>query len=352
MRRIILEKKRLPGRLVWTLLVAAITVASCGGSTPKTPTTPDPPTNPTPNPNPPPSAPSLTCPTTVTAGSTNGLGVVVPYTAPTASGGVAPVTVSCLPAPGSTFPIGTTTVTCTATAADTQVKTCSFSVTITPPIPKISKTFYLAFGDSMTAGEVTVPVSAATDAQGYPAFGLQLVPTASYPRQLQQLLAARYTEQSMTVNNSGVSGESTSHGAARFPGVIANARPEVVLLLEGGNDLVALQDAGISGAIANMESMAKEARFRNARLYIGTLPPPKPGGKNSISPSTVQAYNSRLAIMARGEGATIVDLYSAMLSGVNTYIGSDGLHPNELGYQKMADTFFAAIRADLEVRIQ
>jgi lysophospholipase L1-like esterase len=350
MRGINLEKKPLRGRFVWALLVVAIAVTGCNGSSPKTPTTPDPPTNP--NPTPTPTAPSITCPTTVTAGSTNGLGVAVTYTAPTATGGVAPVTVSCLPPSGSTFPIATTTVTCTATAANNQTGSCSFNVTVTPPVPKISKTSYLAFGDSMTAGEVTVPVSVSTDAQGYPAFGLQLVPSASYPRQLQLQLSARYTEQTIQMTNSGVSGETTSHGASRFPNVIANLRPEVVLLLEGANDLVALGDAGISSAIAGMESMAKEARFRNARVYIGTLPPPRPGGKNTLSSSTVQAYNSRLASMARGEGAILVDLYSAMLPGVNTYIGTDGLHPNELGYQKMADTFFAAIRGDLEVRIQ
>lgn len=195
-------------------------------------------------------------------------------------------------------------------------------------------------------------MASATDAHGFPSFTLQIVPTAAYPRQLELQLTARYTRQTIRVANAGLAGETATNGAKRFPNVIRNARPEVVLLLDGANDLSALGEPGISSALAAVESMAKEARFRNARVFVATLPPPRPGGKNATNASTVEAFNSRLAPIVRGEGAVLVDLYTAMRSDVNTYIGGDGLHPTEAGYQKMADTFFAAIRADLEVRLQ
>lgn len=316
---------------------------SCGGS--------DSPTSPTPPP-PPAGAPTVTCPADITAASTNGLPVPVPYTAPTATGGVAPVSVSCVPAPGSAFIVGNTMVSCTATASDNQTGTCSFQVTITPPQPRISKTNFLAFGDSMTQGEVTTPVVTSSDTQGFSSFRLQIVPAAAYPRQLQLLLAARYTQQTIVVTNQGRAGETATAGAQRFPGVMSTTRPEVVLLLAGANDLSALGTAGFSTAAAAVESMAKEARFRGARVFIGTLPPGKAGGKNTIPASTLQAFNARLGSIASGEGAILVDLYSAMLSGVNTFIGNDGLHPTEIGYQKIADTFFNSIRADLEVKLQ
>src|SRR6185503_5234594 len=38
-------------------------------------------------------------------------------------------------ASGSTFPVGTTTVTCTATDACGQSATCSFTITVLPPVP-------------------------------------------------------------------------------------------------------------------------------------------------------------------------------------------------------------------------
>ena len=39
-----------------------------------------------------------------------------------------------------------------------------------------------------------------------------------------------------------------------------------------------------------------------------------------------------------------------LLPEVNTVIGVDGLHPTEVGYKRIADVFFAAIQANLEVK--
>jgi lysophospholipase L1-like esterase len=45
-----------------------------------------------------------------------------------------------------------------------------------------------------------------------------------------------------------------------------------------------------------------------------------------------------------------VDLHAAFGGTATTeLIGPDGLHPTEAGYQKIADTFFAAIKSTLEV---
>ena len=72
-------------------------------------------------------------PADITAAASNASGVVVSYTAPTAvdEDGTAPA-VTCSPASGATFPIGTTTVTCTASDADDQNSPVSatFNVTV------------------------------------------------------------------------------------------------------------------------------------------------------------------------------------------------------------------------------
>ena len=60
--------------------------------------------------------------------------------------------------------------------------------------------------------------------------------------------------------------------------------------------------------------------------------------------------NDRIRTTAAGEGAVLVDLYSALATDVTRYIGLDGLHPTEAGYQRIAETFDAAVRANLEVR--
>ena len=74
----------------------------------------------------------LTCSADVSVLASNAAGAVVTYTS-SAAGGCPPVTVNCNPPSGSTFPIGTTTVTCTASDACGQTVTCSFHVTVNRP---------------------------------------------------------------------------------------------------------------------------------------------------------------------------------------------------------------------------
>ena len=64
----------------------------------------------------------------------------------------------------------------------------------------------------------------------------------------------------------------------------------------------------------------------------------------------VVALNGRLREIAIGESAVFVDLYQALVSNVVTYIGVDGLHPTEIGYQRIAEAFFTAIQGALENR--
>jgi lysophospholipase L1-like esterase len=318
------------------LLLITFTV-SCGDD--DTPTRPEPI----------PSGPSITCPANVSATTTTTTAQVA-FAAPTSSGGTQPVSVACTPASGSTFPVGVTTVNCTATDAATRQATCAFSVSVTR-LPTLQRTTYLAFGDSVTAGEVSSPVGA-LDERGFPSFRLTVVPTASYPTQLQALLRGRYiTQQSaIVVTNAGVPGERATTGAQRFPGVMAQVRPEVVLLLEGYNDLSLLGTNGINPAAAAIESMSREARGRGARVFIASLTPPRSGGRNTLPADQIAAYNSRLRSIALGETAVYVDLYQALVSNVSLYIGVDGLHPTEVGYQKIAETFMEAIQANLENR--
>jgi lysophospholipase L1-like esterase len=217
-------------------------------------------------------------------------------------------------------------------------------------IPTLTRTRFLAFGDSITAGEVTVPISAGTMGDA-PVWGpLRIVPEASYPTQLLTLLRGRYVSQtaSIQVTNAGKSGEGALEGAQRLPGVMTSVNPNVVLLLEGYNDLGVYGSRGINLGIAGMDSMAREARNRGARVFIASLTPSRPGGVNTLPPNWLVEYNNRLRTLAFSEGAVYVNLYGALLPSLTTYIGVDGLHPTEAGYRRMAEEFLIAIRAALE----
>jgi glucose/arabinose dehydrogenase len=72
---------------------------------------------------------AVTCPEDLSVVDADGSGSeVVTYQVPTGAGDCG--TVTCVPAPATTFQVGTTTVTCTAERGDTP---CSFTVTVRPP---------------------------------------------------------------------------------------------------------------------------------------------------------------------------------------------------------------------------
>ncbi len=76
--------------------------------------------------------PTITCPANVTVnGAAGQSSAVVTYPAPTASDNLGgPVTVTCDRPSGSSFNVGTTLVTCTATDQSGNPKSCSFNVTV------------------------------------------------------------------------------------------------------------------------------------------------------------------------------------------------------------------------------
>lgn len=278
-------------------------------------------------------------------------GVVVNFTTPTASGGSLPATVTCTPASGTTFAIGTTNVRCNATDAASATATCAFDVIVAPPPGRLSLTHFLAFGDSVTAGEVSVATTGTSVATVGGLAGsvqpLELRPEASYPTRLEELLLERYAAQSaeIVVANAGKSAERAADASPRLGDILANTHPEVLLLLHGYNDLA--REGGADAALVGMNTMAKDARNRGAKVFIASLTPSRPGGALTIPDATLLRYNERLEDLARGEGAVFVDLHAGLASGVTTWIGPDGLHPTEAGYRRIAQVFLDAILAEL-----
>lgn len=211
---------------------------------------------------------------------------------------------------------------------------------------RLSRTRFMAFGDSFTAGEVTTPIALSPAG----AHRLILVPAASYPSVLQGRLQSTYPAQSasIAVINDGQPGELILEGLQRFPETFAASRAEVVLLMEGVNGLP-LVGPDISTGV--MRLMVQEAKNGRARVFVGSMIPQvssRPRGNTPVS--ELLAYNSVLQIMCTQESVTYVDLYNPMLPDAATLIGSDGLHPTEAGYRRIAELFLAAIKTELEER--
>ena len=266
--------------------------------------------------------------------SASGAPVPVTFASPTASGGSGGVTVTCTPATGATFSSGTTPVTCTATDSNGARATCGFAVAVRA-IPQLTRIRFLAFGDSLTEGKLSVTLSMLVDS-----------PAHSYPAKLQQLLDDRYTTQDPIVLNDGFGGELTNNGASRLTDAIDDHRPEAVLLMHGVNDLNSTATGVVQSTVDGIEELTKRALQAGLPTFVATLPPLGPGGKAGC-PECVEPLNQRVRAMVAAKGAILVDVHAAWGNRTGL-MGADGIHPTEAGYQVIAETFFEAIRRTLE----
>jgi lysophospholipase L1-like esterase len=201
----------------------------------------------------------------------------------------------------------------------------------------------MAFGDSLTAGEIVVPGTEDAETRANP--------ETAYPGVLARLLQAQYTSQAITVINRGKSAEQSARALGRFADDILANSPEAVIILEGVNDIVVAETSGsgIDAAERGVSELAAHARNRRLRVFLVNLPPTK-AGRRRVPLSSIMAFNDRLKVIARGEGAYLIDVFTPLSQDVDTMVGRDGLHLTEAGYRRMAETIYAAIRDDLEIK--
>jgi len=310
------------------ILIYAVTgLAACGSSPTAPPPIPD--------------APTLSCPASAALTSPDGAPMPFAFTVPTAIGGQSPVSVTCTKAPGSTFPLGSTPVTCTATDGLSRQASCNFNVTVTA-VPRISKTKFLAFGDSITYGRC--------------GFSPNVCPP--YTVRLHDLLKERYSLQSFSITTSGVPGEIASDnisdplgllaGQDRLRDVLPGYNPEVLLLMEGTNDLFFDRVDGPQLAAQALDRMVEIAQGRGVLVFLATIPPQRLGGPRDEVARMIPGFNDRVRLVAALRRVPLVDVYAALNADINRYIGGDDLHPTEEGLRLIGETFFAAIRSALD----
>ena len=319
------------------VLAGTFALAACG-SNPNTNTPPPPP---------PVENPTITCPANVSVESVTGGPTVVNYPAPATAGGTPPIDTHCTIGSGSPFPIGSTDVICTGTDSASRQASCVFQVQVTFT-PKLKGTRFLAFGDSITGGEVGTPGLFATH------------PDQVYPALLMRLMTPRYATQMLTMTNCGQYGELATVGVDRLRSVLnggscgplipagahlfATGSFDALLLLEGTNDL---NDGKIS---LSQIREALRTDIRNAKsagvlqVFMSTLPP-----EFGLGGAMVPAMNDQIRSLAASEGVVLIDSYTVLGGQSSTFIGIDGIHPTAAGQQLMADAFFAAVKANFEV---
>lgn len=217
----------------------------------------------------------------------------------------------------------------------------SSAITVTPP-RALGVTRFAAFGDSITWG-----ATSAWDARF-----MSAAANGGYPERLQANLNTTHAPQQFTVFNEGLPGETAVSALTRFRSVLTNRRPQTVLLLEGINDLA--NGISISQAIGGLRQMLDAAAAVGVPVLIATMyqtyaEVDPDGNYRPNGAAMVPAFNTEVRRLAAGRlNVYLVDLEPLMQN--RTFVGGDGIHLEDAGFDVVATAFRSVIEAAFPVR--
>ena len=171
--------------------------------------------------------------------------------------------------------------------------------------PLASDATIVAFGDSLTDG-----VGASEG--------------KAYPDVLSELTG-------LEVINAGVSGEVTAEGVQRLPLVLETHNPQLVILMEGGNDI--LRNLNQAQTKANLSKMIEMIRLSGADVVLMGIPE-----KNLFSDSAEFYEELAREHKVVFDGETMSDLLKT-----RSY-KSDSIHLNNQGYRVLAETIYELLQ--------
>ncbi len=124
--------------------------------------------------------------------------------------------------------------------------------------------------------------------------------------------------------------------------------PDLVTIFAGANDLI--QGESVSSFQDNLDKMIAELQEKtDADIIIGDLPDltrlPKylDGSDGDVTSENVAAYNQAIRSVASRYGLTLVRLSQDEPSDKYTS-EADGFHPNDRGYERIANLYYEVIR--------
>jgi lysophospholipase L1-like esterase len=190
--------------------------------------------------------------------------------------------------------------------------------------PCTAQETYLAFGDSITAGYI----AGQGDTLGYTPILENLLNTAG---------------RTAVVPNYGLGGEVTADGLQRLVEIFETETADYCLIMEGTNDISQFFSA--DWIAANLTAMVGVARQNGATPILATVIPRLP--QDPYDPFNVwtDALNARIRIIARELDVSLCDqsenFYHHPDYPITVY--SDPLHPNQAGYELMAEGWLVTI---------
>jgi len=200
-------------------------------------------------------------------------------------------------------------------------------------VPEDVEPTLVCFGDSITAGYGATRPGAVDESKSYPAF-------------LQEKV-------NIPVINAGLSGDRTELAKNRVNSVLSY-NPQIVIILLGANDVYEGYYDAIEGNLQQIISRLNnggrkiylvkfytdEIALQMANQLAGSLP-------EGIIQNFIEMYDTMFNDLAISNNVTLIDNIWDDIWGVPEHM-SNPIHPNEAGYEIMADNIFKAIKPYLQ----
>ncbi len=234
----------------------------------------------------------------------------------------------------------------------------NFTAAITPPVASTSTSWFFLSGVSVKADSRSAAIVALGDSIT-DGFASTVDANRRWPNVLAARLQAHRRYQDVAVVNQGISGNRTLHdligpnALARFDrDVLATPGARWLIVLEGINNIgipgafgLAAEQVSAADIINGHRQLIARAREQGLKIYGATLTPFEgttfPGYYTAAGEAKRQAVNAW--IRSSGEFDAVIDFDRALRDPANpgrmlpAYDSGDHLHPNDAGYQAMAN---------------
>jgi len=156
------------------------------------------------------------------------------------------------------------------------------------------------------------------------------------------LLDKRLRDEAKAIHvvNASISGDTTSGGLSRLPALLAQHKPQIVLIELGGND--ALRGLPLKTSQDNLEAMVKAAQSQGAKvLLLGMQVPPNYG------PQYAAEFSAMYAEVAKRHKTGLVPFFLkgvADVDNADAMFQSDRIHPMEAAHPIMLGNVWPALR--------
>jgi lysophospholipase L1-like esterase len=150
------------------------------------------------------------------------------------------------------------------------------------------------------------------------------------------------------VVNEGASGTPSDEGAARIAAVLRLHQPAYTLIHYGTNDWHNdCRQTGNCPTIPSLRAIVREAKAARSNPVLATLLPVHPASEGPVAEARsawVEEINGEIRQLARAENVPLADVNAVFKNDRDpARLFADDLHPNDRGYELIAEEFFKAV---------